>query len=265
MDRVEVRGLQIAYRRAGRGPPLMLVHGAPGDGRVWGRQLDDLADSFDVIAWDAPGCGESEDPPESFRLPDYADALAGLIATLDLGRPHVLGHSFGGALVLELYRWHPSVPATLILTGGYAGWAGSLPRDEVDRRLRFALDVADRLPGGFEPASMRGLFSEAISREAAAELAAIMSEARPVATRAMAYALTDADLRSSLPAIDVPTLLLQGEVDERSSVGVAQELHRAIPNAQLHVLTGLGHVCFLEDPERFDAAVRDFLRSPARG
>ena len=71
---------------------------------------------------------ESEDPPESFRLPDYADALAGLIAALGLGRPHVLGHSFGGALVIELYRRHPSVPATLILTGAYAGWAGSYHR-----------------------------------------------------------------------------------------------------------------------------------------
>jgi pimeloyl-ACP methyl ester carboxylesterase len=260
MDRVEVRGLQVAYRRTGHGPPLVLVHGAPSDSRVWRRQLDDLADSFDVIAWDAPGCGESEDPPESFRLPDYADALAGLIAALGLGRPHVLGHSFGGALVLELYRRHPSVPATLILTGAYAGWAGSLPPAEVDRRLRFALDAADRLPGGFEPESMRGLFSEAMSRETAGELATIMSEARPVATRAMAHALAEADLRDALAAIDVPTLVLQGEVDERSPVGVAEELHGEIPRSRLVVLAGLGHVCYLEDPERFDAAVRDFLQ-----
>jgi pimeloyl-ACP methyl ester carboxylesterase len=265
MDRVEVRGLQIAYRRAGHGPPLVLVHGAPSDSRVWRRQLDDLADSFMVVAWDAPGCGESEDPPDWFRLPDYADALAGVIARLDLGRPHVLGHSFGGALVLELYRRHPSLPASLILTGAYAGWAGSLSRDEVDRRLRFALDAADRLPGGFDPTSMRGLFSDAMSREAADELAAIMSEARPIATRSMAHALAEADLRDSLSAIDVPTLLLQGEVDERSPLDVADELRRAIPNSRLHVLAGLGHVCYLEDPGRFDAALRDFLESHAGG
>src|SRR5918996_1226003 len=148
MDQVEVAGLRIAFERAGGGPPLVLVHGTVCDGRVWRRQLDDLSDEFTVVAWDAPGCGRSTDPPESFRLPDYADALAGFIAALDLGRPHVLGHSFGGGLALELYRRHPAVPATLILVGAYAGWAGSLPRSEVERRLRFALDVADRLPGG---------------------------------------------------------------------------------------------------------------------
>src|ERR671919_1022763 len=96
MDQVEVAGLRIAFERAGGGPPLVLVHGAVCDGRVWRRQLDDLSDEFTVVAWDAPGCGRSADPPESFRLPDYSDALAGFIAALDLGRPHVLGHSFGG-------------------------------------------------------------------------------------------------------------------------------------------------------------------------
>ncbi|HZB85004.1 MAG TPA: alpha/beta hydrolase [Gaiellaceae bacterium] len=263
MDQVEVAGLRIAFERAGRGAPLVLVHGAVCDGRVWRRQLDDLSDEFTVIAWDAPGCGRSADPPESFRLPDYADALAGFIAALDLGRPHVLGHSFGGGLALELYRRHPAVPATLILVGAYAGWAGSLPGSEVERRLRFALDVADRLPGGFEPTSMPGLFSKTMSPEAVDELAAIMSEIRPVATRAMAHALAEADLREVLPVIDVPTLLLYGDADERSPLNVAEDLRDSIPTSRLVVMAGLGHVSYLESPERFDAEVRSFLRSPA--
>jgi pimeloyl-ACP methyl ester carboxylesterase len=263
MDQVEVAGLRIAFERAGRGPPLVLVHGAVCDSRVWRRQLDDLSDEFTVVAWDAPGCGRSADPPEAFRLPDYADALAGFIAALDLGRPHVLGHSFGGGLALELYRRHPAVPATLILVGAYAGWAGSLPRSEVERRLRFALDVADRLPEGFEPTSMPGLFSKAMSPETVDELVAIMSEIRPVATRAMAFALAEADLRDVLPVIDVPTLLLYGDADERSPLNVAEDLRDSIPTSRLVVMAGLGHVSYLESPERFEAEVRSFLRSPA--
>jgi pimeloyl-ACP methyl ester carboxylesterase len=263
MDQVEVAGLRIAFERAGSGPPLVLVHGAVSDSRVWRRQLEDLSDEFTVVAWDAPGCGRSSDPPESFRLPDYADALAGFVAALDLRRPHVLGHSFGGGLALELYGRHPAVPATLILVGAYAGWAGSLPGTEVERRLRFALEVADRLPGGFEPTSMPGLFSKAMPPETAAELVTIMSEIRPVATRAMAHALAEADLRDVLPAIDVPTLLLYGDADERSPLNVAEDLRGGIPTSRFVVLARLGHESYLESPERFNAEVRSFLRSVA--
>ena len=135
MGQVDYRGLRLAYTRAGSGPPLVLLHGAVSDGRVWRRQLEDLADEFTVVAWDAPGCGLSSDPPDSFRLPEYADALAGLVSALELRRPVVLGHSFGGVLALELYRRHPGLPGALILVGGYAGWAGSLPQVEVEQRL----------------------------------------------------------------------------------------------------------------------------------
>lgn len=256
---MEVNGLRIAFEEAGAGPPLVLLHGALSDGRVWQPQLDALADEFSVVAWDAPGCGQSEDPPESFRLPEYADALAGLVAVLGLEPAHVLGHSFGGALALEVVRRHPRAVATLVLAGGYAGWKGSLPAEEVERRLAFALDTADRLPGRFEPASMRGLFSERMSPDTAAALASIMSESRPVATRAMARALAEADLREELPSINVPTLLIHGEADERSTLAVAEDLHDRIPTSSLVVLPGLGHECSLEDPGLFNAEVRRFL------
>jgi pimeloyl-ACP methyl ester carboxylesterase len=256
---VEVNGLRIAFQEAGAGPPLVLLHGALSDGRVWQPQLDALADEFSLVAWDAPGCGQSEDPPESFRLPEYADAVAGLVAELGLEPAHVLGHSFGGALALEVARRHPRAVATLVLAGGYAGWKGSLPADEVERRLAFALDTADRLPGRFEPASMRGLFSERMSPDTAAALASIMSESRPVATRAMARALAEADLREELPSINVPTLLIHGEADERSTLAVAEDLHDRIPTSSLVVLPELGHECSLEDPGLFNAEVRRFL------
>jgi pimeloyl-ACP methyl ester carboxylesterase len=261
---VEVNGLRIAFERAGDGPPLVLVHGAVSDGRIWQPQLDALADEFTVVAWDAPGCGRSADPPESFRLPEYADVLAGLIAALELNPAHVVGHSFGGVLALELALRHPSAVARLVVVGGYAGWAGSLPATEIERRLAFALDVADRLPGGFEPTSMPGLFSARMTDDAAAALRTIMSEIRPAATRSMAHAVAEADLRAALPSIGVPTLLIYGDADQRSSPSVAEDLHRRIPESRLVMLPGLGHECALEDPDRFNFEVRTFLGTTFR-
>jgi pimeloyl-ACP methyl ester carboxylesterase len=262
MEQVEVGGLPIAYRRAGSGPPLVLVHGAVCDSRVWRRQVADLADEFTVVAWDAPGCGGSADPPETFRLADYADRLAGLITVLGLRQPYVLGHSFGAGLALELYRRHRSLPGALILAGGYAGWAGSLPPEEVAQRVRVAERTAEAVARGeFVPASIPGLFSEVLPADARSELATIMSEIRPLATRVMAYAFAEADLRDVLPQVHVPTLLIHGDADERSPLPVAEALHAAIPGSHLAVLPGLGHESFLEAPDAFHAELRRFLRS----
>ena len=260
MDYVVVDGLQIAFRRAGEGPPLLLLHGGISDSRVWRDQLEDLSDEFTVVAWDAPGCGQSSDPPETFRLPDYADCLAGFIDVVGLGGPHVLGHSFGGGLALELYRRHPGIPRSLLLVSAYAGWAGSLPAEEVQERLQLALRMADQLPIRIEPESIPGLLSKAMSPEKLEEIKAIMSDVRPVGTRATAHAFAEADLRDVLPHVTVPTLLLYGDADERAPLHVAEALHASIPASKLVMLRGLGHEAYLESPQTFNAEVRRFLR-----
>jgi len=254
-----VDGLRIAFERRGEGPALLLLHGAVSDCRVWRMEFQSLSDAFTVVAWDAPGCGGSSDPPEHFRMPEFAACLAGFINAVELPRPHVLGHSWGSALALELYRQHPEVVGSLVLVGAYAGWAGSLPPEEVEKRLQFALRIANIEPRAFEPASMSGLFSDAMPKDRAEELRTIMSEIRPVGTRAMAHALAEADLRDVLPKVDVPTLLIYGDADERASVSVASALHAAIPRSKLTIMPGLGHECYLESPDAFDSEVRRFI------
>lgn len=259
MDRVAVNGLELAFEKHGSGPDLMLLHGAVCDSRVWRSTLETLSDAFTVVAWDAPGCGQSSDPPEHFRLPEFAASLAGFIDAAGLQRPHMLGHSWGSALALELYRQRPDTVRSLVLVGAYAGWAGSLPPAEVEQRLQFALRAAAMPPGTWEPTTMPGLFSDVLPTETAAELMTIMSETRAAGTATMAYALAEADLRDVLPHVDVPTLLLYGEDDQRSPLSVARELHARIPRSTLVVMPGLGHECPLESPEAFSTEVRNFL------
>lgn len=260
MDHVAIDGLRIAYERTGTGPPLVLLHGGVGDGpTTWRGQLDGLSDEFTVIAWDAPGAGESDDPPESFRLPDYADCLAGLIDALGLERPHVAGLSFGGGLAIQLYHRYPAVPRSLILAGAYTGWAGSLPPDRVEHRLQLALELADGPPEELVDALLPGMFSDSAPREAVARLARSFAAFHPAGVKAMARSFADADLRDVLPGIDVPTLLLYGDEDVRSPLDVAAEIHDGIPNSELVVLEGVGHVSCMEAHERFNARVRAFL------
>ena len=261
MDQVHVGGLRIAFQRRGAGPPLLLLHGLVCDGRVWRRELDALSDTFTVVAWDAPGCGASSDPPAEFRMPDYGACLAAFVDALGLDHVHVLGHSFGSVLALELYRQRPACVRSLILVGAYTGWAGSLAPAEVERRVQFASHFDPGSDDGFDPATMRGLFSDVMPGDRAAELRQIMSEIRPAGTVTMAHALAEADLRDVLPHIDVPVLLLYGDADERSPLSVAEALHRAIGGSKLAVMPGLGHECHLESADGFEAEVRTFLTS----
>lgn len=262
MEQIEVEGLRISYERAGEGPPLVLLHGYVGDGRgTWGRQIDDLSDEFTVVAWDGPGSGRSSDPPESFRLPDYADRLAGFVSALGLGRPHVAGLSFGGGLALELYRRHPTLPMSLVLAGAYAGWAGSLPPRVVEERLQQVLQLADLPPDRFVGTVLPTMFSGSAPGEMVDAFVASVSEFHPAGLRAMARSFAEADLRDVLPRIDVPTLLLYGDRDVRAPMNVAEDLHEAIPTSKLVVMPGVGHVSNVEAPERFNAEVRAFLRS----
>lgn len=263
VELVECGGRRMAYHRAGAGPPLVLLHGGWSDGRAWRPQLADLADEFDVIAWDAPGCGGSDDPPDRMALADYADAVADLVAALGLERLHLGGLSFGGGLAIAVYRRLPHVVRSLVLAGTYAGWRGSLPPDEVERRLRRVRAEADRPPTEWMDHYLPGFFSGPVPPEVAQLVRTMMLDVRPTGLLPMLTAFAGADLRDVLPTIAVPTLLLYGERDERSPLPVAEALHAGIPGSDLVVLPGVGHYVNLAAPETFDAEVRRFLGAVA--
>jgi pimeloyl-ACP methyl ester carboxylesterase len=264
MDTVEVDGLRVGYERAGQGPPLVLLHGYVGDGpATWRGQLDGLCDDFTVVAWDAPGAGRSSDPPESFGMAGYADCLAGFVDRLGLGRPHLAGVSFGGALALALHRRHPAVPRTLVLASAYAGWAGSLPADVTEQRLRQAMTLADLSPAEFVGTLLPTMFGEATPPQSVDAFGASMVGFHPAGFRAMARASAE-NLRDALSRIDVPTLLIYGAQDIRAPLPVAEDLHTAIPGSTLVVLPDAGHVCNIEAPEAFNQAVRRFLHDSVR-
>jgi pimeloyl-ACP methyl ester carboxylesterase len=257
---VRANGLEIAYERVGEGPPLVLVHGAAVDGRMWQPQLSALADEFTVVAWDEPGAGRSADVPPTFTLADYAGCLAGLIDVLELGPSHVAGLSWGGTLVLELYRRRPELVATLLLVDTYAGWKGSLPEEEVRARIegvRRMLVADDHL---FDP-TLPGLFAGEPPAEYALLLGTMAAAVRPESMRTALEVMAEADLREVLPRIAVPTLLLWGEQDARSPLSVARDFQAAIPDAELVVIPDAGHVSNLERPEQVNDAVRAFCRA----
>ena len=259
MLRARIKGLSIAYERAGRGPVLVLLHGFLFDSRAWRPQLKDLSTQFTVIAWDAPGAGQSSDPRERFGLGDWADA--GLLDVAGARSAHIVGLSWGGILAQEFYRRHPGRVRTLVLADTYAGWRGSLSEGMSEERLatclRDSLLPASELVRKYLPE----MHSESAAQEVRQGLASIMSGFHPIGFRLMAVSSAHADTRDLLPEIRVPTLLVWGNADARSSLNIAHQFHSAIPNASLVVIPGAGHLSNFEKPAEFNAAVRSLCRS----
>lgn len=264
MQRVTVAGLEIAYRRAGAGPTLVLLHGFIADSRAWRTQLDALASDFDVIAWDAPGCGDSTDPGEHFSMAEFAEILTAFLDSIDVAAAHLCGLSWGGTLALEFYRRHPMRVTSLILADTYAGWTGSLGEAAAAERLDRCLLESQLPPAEWIPQWVPHAFSNAAPQSVQDELASVMWDFHPPGFRAMSRAVTP-DFRDIFPTVKVPTLLIWGDQDNRSPPAAGEAMRDSIAGARLVVLPHAGHVSNMEQPERFNAQVADFLKSLTPG
>ena len=263
-DQVSVLGLNIAYERVGKGPAVALAHGFVGDARsTWGSQIDALATEFTVVAWDAPGAGRSADPPAGFGMNDYADCFAALLRTLRGERAHLVGLSFGAALMLAAFHRHRELASSLTLVSGYAGWRGSLGVEDAEQRLAHSLHASGLARDEFAAAMAPTMFSPAAGGELVTAFIDSVKAFRPGGFRAMSRACVE-DQSHVLPEIDVPTLLLYADRDMRAPLAIGEALHAVVPGSELVVLSGPGHVSPVEAPDDVTHELRRFLRSVER-
>ena len=246
VQHVTVRGRRIAYRRHGRGQAVLLLHGGVSDGREWLPLMTDVEEVADVVALDVPGCGGSDDPPAGCTLASLADDVAGAVRALDLAPVHLGGLSFGGGLALQVAIGHPQVVRSLLLFSAYAGWAGSLPPEEVAARRAWAMTFLTGARPSDPAELVPGLLGSRLPPELADLLEQVAAGARPGPTMRLLEAFAESDLSADLGDVRCPTVVVHGELDERAPRPVAEALHRGIPGSRLVVLPGVGHMVNLE-------------------
>jgi pimeloyl-ACP methyl ester carboxylesterase len=240
MSEVVVGGVRIAYRRRGSGPALVLVHGAFEDSRIWADEFDRLDSYVDLVAWDAPGCGASDDVPPGWGDEDWADAASGFVTALGLTAPAVAGFSLGSVFALLLARDHPESVGGLVLVGAYAGWGGSLDAASLEKRVaasRFTIEHpveewADDLLDTVYPPD-----APPHRREQARRL---LDDWRPATTATIIDVMVQ-DLRPDLPSIQTPTVVVRGTADARSPRSASLEICSLMPHARLVEIAGAGH------------------------
>ena len=190
-------------------------------------------------------------------MAEFADLLGGLLDATGVPLAHLVGLSWGGTLALEFHRQRPSAVRSLVLADSYAGWTGSLGEEPAKQRLARCLRESTLPAEEWIPHWVPDAFSASASRAMLDDYAAIMSDFHPAGFRAMSRALAP-DFRDMLPTISVPTLLIWGDEDKRSPVPCGEAMRDAIPGSRLVVIPNAGHASNFEQPERFNAEVREF-------
>jgi pimeloyl-ACP methyl ester carboxylesterase len=230
----------------------VLLHGIGSNSKSWRRQLAGLKEHFGMMAWDAPGYGGSSDPPAPPAKPSmhfYAESLRALLDSLKLDHVFLLGHSMGGIVAQEFYRAYPDYVRALILadTRCEPTLAGFEDRLRSIRSMTPAQLAAERAPA---------LLSSNASPDLVREVVSIMSEVRPPGYEYAATAMAESDTRGVVNHVAVPLLLIWGTEDKITPVW--EELPA---RAQSALIPNAGHLCYSEQPERFNEIVTKFLLS----
>jgi pimeloyl-ACP methyl ester carboxylesterase len=256
MESVAANDTSIAFKRSGKGPPLVLLHGAEADHSMFDAFAPLLADDFTVIAYDQRDSGQTKNPATPYGFEELADDAAGLIAALGYQHANVFGTSFGGVIAQVLAAHHPHRIDRLVLSSTFRLGA-ALPSINPDFP-RFA-ELRSRLPESigefakffFTPDYLAG-HPEALSIFA--------GNKRTEEQKARRGAVVVRPISVDIARITAPSLVLVGAEDRLIPPAHTLSLAREIANANTVTIPRVGHVGTRQNPAAVAAAVKIFLQ-----
>ena len=262
-------GLRLHVREWGKadGPPILFIHGWSQNHLCWARQYESaLADEFRLVAYDLRGHGMSEAPLEPGHYTDgklWADDVAAIIDELGLGRPVLVGWSYGAFVICDYVRAYgqDQIAAISFVEGvvklGEAAFGTLIGPGFLDH---FAGATADDLPTNI--ATMRSFVRACVVKPVPdddLETAMCWNAVVPAAIRAH-LAARQLDYDDVLGALEVPLLVTQGQADTVVLPAMAEHVLATCPTAKASWYEGTGHVPHLEEPERFNRELAELTR-----
>lgn len=260
--KVTINYLNIECRDQGNGEPLIFIHAFPLNQMMWDDQLTALSHHCRMITLDLRGFGGTDVPDGPTTMEQMAADVRGLMSMLEIERATLVGLSMGGYVSLAFYREYPDAVRALVLADTRASADTHAARE---RRLQSA-EKAERAGAAAIADDMTPLLLGKTTQETRPEIPArvrAMIEGNSpkgiaAAQRAMA---ARRDSTYILPAINFPTLILVGAEDQLTPVAEAESLRDGIRGARLQVIDGAGHLSNLERPQKFNAALIEFVES----
>lgn len=256
LQRTMLAGRQLAYRRVGQGPVLLLLHGISSGSGSWVCQLEQLAAQFTLVAWDMPGYGQSDPLPGS--TPDaraYARVLHQLIIALELEQPLLLGHSLGAMVAAAYASEQPDSVRGLLLANPAQGYGRDEPemREQIYRKRPEML----RTLGHAGLAAARGpvLLGPSANQAQLALVANSMMGLTQAGFEAASYLLAYDDIRDYLARYPAPIGVIYGEEDVITPPEGVLTLVAGHGKAHCEPLPGAGHASYIDQPAAFSRAV----------
>ena len=249
-------GKKIAYREEGDGPPLLLVHGSPGDSRSWGRVVPHLKDRFRVLAVDLPGYGGSD------RVPDEpvgrAATMGAAVARLaeQCGQPvRLAGHSYGGGVAIQsALQARPGTIDELVLFEPVFFRALQLTDDRtaLDPAAAHFEGYAHRAAAG-EPGVVRLMidywFGEGAFARMPEPVRGYLEANAPRNALDVRSSFNDTATAEQLRAFDRPVTVVYGDRSPPIVQAIGRGLLKLVPNACLESLAGANHGMLDSHPE----------------
>jgi pimeloyl-ACP methyl ester carboxylesterase len=252
---------KIHYLEAGRGEPVILLHGSGGEGARWMPQIEALSKEFRVIAPDHIGFGESDKPTTTY----HSGVFAGFMKTIGVPRAIFIGQSLGAAVALDLAVHRPDLVQRLVLVDG-GGFRSPTdpPRSAPDWHAR-QIANAGTLEESREYLE-KLYYDHKFVTDPLVEHNLILrlrsgytAESAQWAAERGLGGVTEAQVRG----IAAPTLLVWGANDPLSSLATADKLNAAIKGSRKVVFDKAGHYPFLEHADKFNSLVLEFLKTPS--
>ncbi len=237
---------------------MVFLHGLGGSRTSWEPQLNGLGGEFRCIAWDMPGYGASA-PVEPLTLTAIADAVIRLLDVARVRRAHLVGESFGGMHALHTALRHPNRVGRLVLanTSPAFGLDGTDP--DAWRSDRLAPLDAGLTPADIAAQVLTSIAGPSLTDDALAMRVAGFARIPEAGLRAAVACLPTHNLLDRLCEIGAPALVIAGELDTETPPSYARTLAGGLPDAELVVLDGVGHLAVSEAPALANRLVRSFL------
>lgn len=259
--KADINGITLAYGDRGNGLPLVLIHGFPLCRKMWRPQAEALSKAgCRVITPDLRGFGESVLTSGMVSMDIYANDIVALLDHLGIDKAVVGGMSMGGYVLLNLLERYPDRIAAPIFIATKAGGD-----DDAGKARRTALAEACRIQGSLPvAAAFRNLlFAPATltdNPELVDEVFGWMNATDPQGAAAGLIAMRDRkDCIALLGSISQPALVIGADQDQAAPVENSRIIVEGLPDAELCVLHGGGHMVNLEQPEGFNEAILEFL------
>ncbi|BBY13576.1 proline iminopeptidase [Mycobacterium marseillense] len=279
---IRVPGGEVWFKRTGGGAglPLLVIHGGPGLPHDYLRSLERLATQREVIFWDQLGCGKSKCPPNRglWTMDRSVAEVDAVVRALGLDRFHLFGNSWGGMLAQQyMLDARPSGAASLTISNSIASipeFAKMVARlkSELDPATQAAIDRHEAAGTTYAPeyqAAIRTWNETYLCRvrpwpreleDAFANMGAEVFEAMfGPSDFHIVGTIRDWDVFGRLPEISLPTMLLAGRYDECVPEHM-WAMHQRIAGSRFELFESSAHMPFIEEPDKFDSVMRDFLR-----